>query len=116
MVVWVLLSSLSLLSWKEICYAPHCHSNLSFFSFQSLAINYKKKEPLPHCCCTLSSKRREAEKSSEIHFLHHRDGLGWSGNYNDLVSFSLQAYLLFTFLNISIVKGRVLLPSLHFTE
>lgn len=87
-----------------------------FFHSNLLPLTTKKKEPLPHCCCTLSSKRREAEKSSEIHFLHRRDGLGWSGNYNDLVSFSLQAYLLFTFLNISIVKGRVLLPSLHFTE
>lgn len=84
---WVLLSSLSLLSWKKICYAPHCHSNLSLFSLQSLAINYKKKEPLPHCYCTLSSKRRKAEKSSETHFLHGKDGLGWSGNWQQFSFF-----------------------------
>jgi len=53
--------------------------SLSFF-LSNLLLLTTKKEPLPHCYCTLSSKRREAEKSSEIHFLHGRDGLGWSGN------------------------------------
>ena len=113
---WVLLSSLSLLSWKKICYAPHCHSNLSLFSLQSLAINYKKKNHY-HIATVPSVVKGEKQRSLQKHtFCTVRLGLDGVETDNNLVSFFLQAYLLFTFLNISIVKERVHRLSLHFTE
>lgn len=111
---WVLLSSLSLLSWKKICYAPHCHSNLSLFSLQSLAINYQKKN---HChIATVSSGVKGEKQRSLQKYTFCMVGMGLDGveTDNNLVSFFPQAYLLFTFLNISIVKERVLSPKLTF--
>ena len=90
---------------------------ISLFFHSNLLLLTTKKKNHYHIATVPSVVKGEKQRSLQKHtFCTVRMGLDGVETDNNLVYFFLQAYLLFTFLNISIVKERVHRLSLHFTE